>query len=494
MSSPTAAGLKPVPSRQPASLYSVSVFEVAERFSYTGMLTILVYYLYYNADAGGLGYSREVATAVLGTYGGLIYLSAVFGGWVSDRILGPERMLLLSAFLMLAGHVVLALVYGIGGLVTGLLLIALGAGAIKSTTGTIVSMLYEAGDPRRTAGFTIYYMAITLGALFGGIVTVFAQKSWGFQAGFGIAAAGMFIGLLVYVATRSRLPARSREVPSPASARTVLLVALGVLLAGAGAWWTLASGLVDMESSARWLVAVAALAAGAYFTIFFTSPRVGAPERRQVAGYIPVFIASTLLCALWLQLYTAVAVHAEAGMTQVLWGFELPPATAIALGPVFTILLGGPLAALWRRLGTREPGVLSKYALGLGLLAASYFVLGVFSSTAGAGTSVLLLVAVVGAFYVADLAAAPAGVSHATASAPAAYRTQMLSLHFLSFSIGAALSGWLAQYYRPEQALQYFCFTGAVAAGVAIALFLARLRGRAPSAGSSAGLAAGAGD
>lgn len=471
-------------SRQPASLYSVSVFEVAERFSYTGMLTILVYYLYYSAGDGGLGYSREVATAVLGTYGGLIYLSTVFGGWVSDRILGPERMLLTAAFLMLAGHVVLALVYGIGGLVVGLLLIALGAGAVKSTTGTIVSMLYQADDPRRTAGFTIYYMAITLGALVGGVVTVFAQKSWGFQVGFGIAAIGMLLGLLVYLSTRSRLPARSREIPSPAPARTILLAAAGVLAAVGLAWWALAAGLVELENSARWLVVIAALVALVYFGIFFTSPRVQARERWGVVRYVPVFAASTLLCALWLQLYTAVAVHAEAGMQQVLWGFELPPATAIALGPVFTMIFGAPLAALWKRLGPREPGVLSKYAIGLTLLALSYLVLGAFSAAAGQGASVLLLVAVVGTFYVADLVAAPAGISFATASAPVAYRTQMLSLHFLSFAIGAALSGWLAQYYSPDHALRYFCVTGAVAGGAAVLFCLLR---KSPGSGTGAG-------
>lgn len=472
--------------RQPVALYSVSIFEVAERFSYNGMLTILVYYLYYGAGQGGLGYSKEIATALLGVYGGLIYLSSVFGGWVSDRILGPERTLLLSASLMLAGHAVLALVYGIGGVSVGLLLVALGAGAIKSTTGTIVSMLYEAGDPRRTAGFTIYYMAITLGALFGGIATVFLQKQWGFQVGFGAAAAGMLVGLLVYVSSRSRMPARSREVPSPASARTVARVAAGVAAAAALVGWLLAEGFLQLESSARAVAVVALAGAIVYFGVFFASPRVRAVERHAVAGYIPVFIASTLLCALWLQLYSSVAVHAEAGMNQVLWGFELPPATAIALGPVFTLVLGGPLASLWKRLGDREPAVLTKYAIGLAMLAASYLALGLFSTAAEQSASVLLLVTVVGAFYVADLVAGPGGVSHATACAPAAFKTQMLSLHFLSFSIGAALSGWLAQYYDESQALAYFCVTGGAAAGAALLFFALRRKGAAGSGAAPA--------
>src|SRR5699024_11279250 len=99
-------------------------------------------------------------------------------------------------------HLALALVPAIPGLIAGLLLVGIGSGGLKSTAATLVGSLYSREDPRRDAGFSIYYMGINIGGLLGPLITGFAQQLWGFHLGFALAAVGMAVGLLQYALTR----------------------------------------------------------------------------------------------------------------------------------------------------------------------------------------------------------------------------------------------------------------------------------------------------
>src|SRR5690349_9404744 len=100
---------------QPFALANLFGVEMWERFSFYGMQGILLYYLYYSAAGGGLGFDKESATSIVGAYGGLVYLSTIVGGWVADRLLGEERTLFYSAIMIMFGHLSLAALPGIAG-------------------------------------------------------------------------------------------------------------------------------------------------------------------------------------------------------------------------------------------------------------------------------------------------------------------------------------------------------------------------------------------
>ena len=146
--------------------------------------------------------------------------------------------------------------------------------------------------------------------------------------------------------------------------------------------------------------------------------------------------------------------------------YRLPPATVLAVGPLFTLLFSPFVAGLWRKLGRRQPGVAFKYAFAFALVGSAYAALAGFSVSTPQ-LSVLFLLFIVAAFYLADLIGAPAAISFVTAKAPRAFRSQMVSVHYLSFSIGAALSGVLAQAYQPASAVMYFGITATACFGLA---------------------------
>jgi POT family proton-dependent oligopeptide transporter len=154
----------------------------------------------------------------VGAYGGLVYLSTVLGGWMADRLFGMERMVFYGGVVVMLGHIALAVLPGLAGVGAGLVLVALGSGALKANASSLLGALYEKGDPRADGGFTLFYLGINLGAFIGPLITGLLQTELGFHYGFGAAAVGMALGLAQYAAFRrnfgdvaSRRPTRCRR-------------------------------------------------------------------------------------------------------------------------------------------------------------------------------------------------------------------------------------------------------------------------------------------
>ncbi len=80
----------------PRALVTLAGVEMWERFSYYGLQVILAFYLYYSLTDGGLGLPTATALGVTGSYGGIVYLSQILGGWVADRVLAARTTVLVA--------------------------------------------------------------------------------------------------------------------------------------------------------------------------------------------------------------------------------------------------------------------------------------------------------------------------------------------------------------------------------------------------------------
>ena len=125
-----------------------------------------------------------------------MYLSTILGAWLADRLIGSERVLFDAAIMIMAGHIALALVPGIPGLIAGLVLVGVGSGGLKANATSLVGSLYGEKDERRDAGFSIFYMGINVGAFIGPLLTGWLQESRASTGASALAAVGMAIGLI----------------------------------------------------------------------------------------------------------------------------------------------------------------------------------------------------------------------------------------------------------------------------------------------------------
>jgi POT family proton-dependent oligopeptide transporter len=448
---------------QPWVLANLFGVELWERFSFYGMQGILLIYLYYETGRGGLGIDEGTATSIVGAYGGAVYLSTILGAWTADRLFGPERVLFASAVLVMFGHISLALLPGLAGVAVGLVLIAIGSGGVKANATSLVGSLYEQDDPRRDAGFALFYLGINIGAFVGPLLTGLLQKDAGFHYGFGLAAVGMAIGLTQYTFGRKRLSGTARAVPNPLPPQRRWVVALVAAAVAVVIVLAVATGLLPASRLAVAVVVVSALAAVALFTVILRARTVTPVERRRMLGFIPMFLASTVFWSLYQQQFTVVTIYSDQRLDRTVFGWEMPVSWVQSINPIMIIVLSGVFAAIWTRLGDRQPSTPVKFTLGTVLMGLAFLLFLPFAGGGPNSTPILALAGILLVFTIAELLLSPVGLSLATKVAPEAFRTQTVALFFLSIALGTAMAGVLAKYYDPADETWYFGALGGTA-------------------------------
>lgn len=448
---------------QPRSLVHIFGVEMWERFSFYGMQGILLIYLYFSVADGGLGMDQAEAAGIVGAYGGGVYLSTILGAWIADRLLGSEKVLFFSAIVIMAGHIALALIPGFFGVGVGLVLVAFGSGGLKANATSVVGTLYSENDPRRDAGFSIFYLGINLGAFFGPILTGLLQQEAGFHWGFALAAVGMAFGLIQYSFGRKSLPPEASVVPNPLPRDRIGLM-IGVAVASVVVIVALVlTGLITATNLVTWVIGAVIVAAVSYFVVILSSRRISGVERSRVFGFIPLFIASVAFWSLYQQQFTVLTIYADEQLNRDLFGWTMPISWVQSINPIFIIILSGVFAAIWTKLGDRQPSTPIKFALGTAIMGVAFLLFIPFAGGGANSTPLLAIVGILFVFTVAELLLSPVGLSVTTKLAPKVFHTQMVALFFLSVSLGTAISGQLATFYSADNEVVYFGVLGGIA-------------------------------
>ena len=456
----------------PRQLSTLFHIELWERFSFYGMQGILAIYLYHSVGEGGLGFSKAVAGGIAGAYGGSVYLSTIFGGWVADRILGAERTLFYAGILVMCGHIALALVPGVDGMIAGLVCIALGSGGVKASASSMVGSLYEDEQlrPLRDAGFSIFYIAINIGGFFGPLITGLLQENVGFHYGFGAAAVGMAFGLWRYAVGRKALPHLGAPLPLPASQRKIAIaIAIAIIL---GIIAAVHFDKLQLGNFSRVLLGVVILATLAYFTRLLLDPKVDANHRRYILAYIPLFAAICIFWAMWFQIYTVVTVYFDETMNRKIGSFEIPVSWKDALQSFWVILFSGVMATLWTKLGEAQPKTPLKFALSLFILGLGYLCFVPFIKT-GVVMGLVVFAFAILLNTLAELLLSPISLSFVTRIAPEHFKTQMVALNFLSLSLGFTLGGkYFAVCYQADSPATFYALTALIAIATGLVLLV----------------------
>lgn len=435
--------------RHPWGLITLFFTEMWERFSYYGMRAMLVLFL---ADAvrGGMGLSDEVATAIYGLYTAGVYLAALPGGWVADRLLGARRAVFLGGSIIAAGHFTLAIPSKTS-FFAGLVLIVIGTGLLKPNISVLVGELYPEGGARRDAGFTIFYMGINIGAALGPLACSTLGEKVNWHLGFGTAAVGMVFGLVVFSLTGKWLGEAGRlrkDAPALTSGqRNTLFTSLAVLsaivllpLIGV----VRVNPVALAQSAAGVILAVAVL----YFGGIYLFGGLDAKERKRVHVIVILFLSSALFWAGFEQAGSSFNLFAERFTERMLGSFEIPAGWYQSLGPIFVIAFAPVFAGLWVKLASvgKEPSLSVKFGLGLILLGAGFATMAGAAAVLGGGnkaaptwlTTTYLL------HTFGELCLSPVGLSSVTKLAPQRFVGQMMGTWFLGSSLGNLIAGLLA--------------------------------------------------
>ena len=424
----------------PRGLWTLFFTEMWERFSYYGMRALLVLYMTAPESAGGLGFDVPTAAGLYGWYTFSVYVGALPGGYVADRWLGRRRSVFIGGLIIASGHFCLA-AHGLTAFYGGLALIVLGTAFLKPNISTLVGGLYGENDPRRDAGFSVFYMGINIGAFLAPLVCgFFAQdplfldflarnglpRSAGWHFGFAAAGFGMLFGLAQYVAGRKNLEG-VEDIPGTRAQREA-----------------------------------------------FEHAPLTRQDWLRLAAIAVLFCFSIVFWSAFEQAGSSLNLFADRLTDNHVFGRLFPSSWYQSVNSLFIIALAPAFAWLWPALGKREPSSPAKFAWGLAWSGAAFVAVafGALSyQRGGALVSPAYLVVVYLFSTFGELCLSPVGLSTVTKLAPPRLASLMMGVWFTSVAIGNKAGGWVAGHFDPHGALwQLFAYVAALSFVAALVL------------------------
>lgn len=459
--------------RHPRGIYTLYFTEMWERMSYYGMRAILILYMVAGLASGGLGLDEATAGAIYGLYTCAVYLVALPGGWIADRLIGPQRAVLVGGIIIALGHFTLA-IPNPHTFFAGLLIVVLGTSLLKPNASALVGKLYPEGGARRDAGFTLFYMGVNLGAVIGPIVCGYLGEHVNWHYGFAAAGVGMVLGVIQYVLTRHHLGDAGLNPPAPTQTPrrdwTIVATVLAAILIVAALALTglLVINPIVLANRAKIVIVTVA---GLWFAWAFLFGRLDRVEKKRMLVVVILFFASALFWSGFEQAGSVMNLFADRYTDRVMFGWEMPASWFLTINAVLILALAVPVSMLWLGLARRNilPSLATKFAGGLLLLAASFLVMHFAARHAlsiGKVTGLWLCITYL-LQTLGELFLSPVGLSAVTKLAPARLASQTMGVWFLATSLGNLMAGMFAGGMStanvggmPAQFLQVALFAG----------------------------------
>ena len=411
----------------PRGLSTLFFTEMWERFSYYGMRGFLILYM-----TKALGFTDQHAGLAYGNYVSSVWLTPIIGGFIADRWLGQYRSVLIGGIIIALGHFTLAF-HPLPFLYVGLTLIVLGTGLLKPNISAIVGSLYEPGDERRDAGFSIFYMGINLGAFLGPLIAGKLAQGVDWHLGFACAGVGMVFGVVQYVLGRGRLQPGIERLEAQRRARLAAQMGSGTPQAP-----------------------------------------LTADDWRRISAVVVLFVFASLFWGAYEQAGSTLNLFADRYVHLEFLGITLYASWFVSIQAAFVILLSPIFAWLWVKLGPRQPSSPAKFALALLFVGVAFVLLIPAGSLAQSGVKVspLWLVAAYFIQELGELCLSPVGLSLVTKLAPVRFVSLVMGIFFLSNAAGNWLAGWSARFISTVPLVTLFGVTAAVTIGAGVVLFL----------------------
>lgn len=347
----------------PRGLSTLFFTEMWERFSYYGMRALLVLFMVASVEEGGMGLDDKTGNAIYGLYAMMVYLLALPGGWVADRLLGLRKAVFYGGCLITLGHFCLALPYT-QTFFLGLFFIVVGTGLLKPNISSMVGALYPPDQQdKRDSGFSVFYMGINLGAFSAPFITSYLGENINWHYGFAAAGLGMVLGLVQYKLSERNLgeiglqPSRNEDPSNQKSFEKNIKISIWILAIGIG----LLILLLMLEIVKINPVTIAQIStliiAGSvilYFAYIFIFEKLDTQERKKLAVIGILFIFSSMFWAGYEQQGSSLNLFAERYTDRMIFGWEMPAGWLQSAPPIFVVIFSPIFAWLWLRLNKKK--------------------------------------------------------------------------------------------------------------------------------------------
>ena len=407
----------------PKGLYTLFFTEMWERMSYYGMRGILVLFMTAAIADGGLEIDAKSASAIYGIYSSSVYLVALLGGWIADRLIGQQKAIFYGGLIITIGHFLLAFTL-IETFYLGLLFVVLGTGLLKPNISAIVGGLYEKLPELRESGFTIFYMAINIGSILGFFICGFLGENIGWHYGFAAAGIGMFFGLIQFVLKKKSLNEvgllPSTHLSKEKKKREINILILGFIIflsvafTGVMGLWTF-EPITAAENLTLFILFIAVL----YFIYLFLFGKLNEFEKRKIGLIIVLFFGAALFWSGFDQAGSSFNIFAKEYTDRIILGWEYPASWLQILNPALVVIFSPFIGFIFISVG-------ASIAMEEGIASAKWLLLTYLFHTIG------------------ELTLSPIGLSAISKLSPKRFVGQMMGIWFLASALGAIIAGLLS--------------------------------------------------
>ena len=360
--------------KYPKQLWFLFLVEMWERFCFYGMRGVLTIFM---ADQIlGLSLSDKDANLKYGAIQAFVYAFTFVGGIFADKFLGFKKSLLFGGLVMIVGNIIIAIspqefFY------LGITLSIIGTGFFKPNISSMVGELYKEGDPRRDAGFGLFYSGINIGALLGGAVCVYlgTSEDYGWSYAFLSAAVVMVLGLVTFLFTRKWLGpiGNSPLLSLPANKRITkeVIVYVGALLSIP----LIFIMIKNTDYTDYFMYSIGPLA---FLYFIYETIKEGdlKAQKKLIAAFIFILF-SIIFWAFFEQSGGSLALFAQDNLHHNLLFFEINPNIVNnTSNSLFVIIFSPILGLIWLAMARKkiEPNTVIKFGIGFLFLAAAFYI------------------------------------------------------------------------------------------------------------------------
>lgn len=393
--------------RHPVGFWFVLWGELAERASFYGMRTLLALYL-----LDELRFSTANGASVMQFFQAACYLTPLLGGWVADRKLGRYWTIVGFAGPYILGHIVLGGIPTTFGLALALPLLALGSGAIKPNTSTLMGMIYEREGKTGAMGeaFSWFYAAINVGAAASSLALPLVRDRYGYGVALTVPAVLMAVAFAIFAAGKPFYPVEkpSEEVRGSVAAP---LRRLGGVFALIAVFW-----FVYDQSASTWV----------YFARDHLDLALG-------------------------------------------WGITLTADQIQGVNPLLILVLTPVFNAMWPRISRSPLPATRKMLVGFGIVVVAMAIMAVAGTLAGEGrVSVWWMLLATLVITMAELCISVIGLEFAFREAGPGAKSAVTAAFLLTVFVGDLAGGVFARLYDQVPPGTYFALQTAIIAVAAV--------------------------
>ncbi|WP_428223460.1 peptide MFS transporter [Flavobacterium sp.] len=426
--------------KYPKQLWYLFTVEMWERFCFYGMRGVLTFFM-----VDQLKLAEDVSNLQYGAIQAFVYAFTFIGGIFADKVLGFKKSLVFGGIVMILGNLLIAFspqtlfYYGIAFSI-------IGTGFFKPNISSMVGELYHTDDPRRDAGYGMFYAGINIGGFLGGILCIYLGKFYSWQLCFLSAAIVMFLGLVTFMMTKKHLGpiGDSPLVQLTDSKRKMreISVYVGSILS-----IPLIYTMVRNTAYTDYFMYTIGIVALAYFAFETFNIKNISGQKKLIAAFSFIFFYF-LFNAIYEQSGGSLSLFAKDNLSSNLLGFTVDPnAVNNSSNTLFVILLSPIIGLIWLWLAKQklEPNTLIKFGIGFLFLSASFYIFYYtrFFADVNGITSLNVFTFAYFITTIGELCLGPIGMSIITKLSPKRLFGMMMGLWFLASAFGQLAAGKL---------------------------------------------------